>query len=236
LRRPRPRTLSGADGEIALADRVIYLEDGAVAYDGAPASFLASPPDCIVTDETLSGGARVARDPEKIADELAFDKKNFGTEDFLFWAEGFTQDMDYAKEIARVIIRRKAGIRWVCNGRVDRVDEEMLPLFKEAGCTMIGFGIESGVQEILDEMNKKTKVEQIRRAVDLAKNAGLEIVAHVMLGYPGETKETARKTIDLVKELDVDFAQFYCAVPFPGSKLYEDAEKEGVKRMRRKRG
>jgi len=179
------------------------------------------------TDHTYYGKKFRKRDPEKIADELAFDNINYGTEDFLFWAEGFTQDMDYAKEIARAILKRKLGIRWVCNGRVDRVDEEILPLFKEAGCTMIGFGVESGVQEILDRMNKKTKVEQIHRAVGLAKKAGLEVVAHVMLGYPGETKETARKTIDLVKELDVDFAQFYCAVPFPGSKLYEDAEKEG---------
>ncbi len=179
------------------------------------------------TDHTYYGKKIRTRDPERVADELAFYKENFGVEDFLFWAEGFTMNRPYAKEVARAIARRHLGVRWVCNGRVDDVDEDMIRIFKDAGCTMIGYGIESGVQEMLDRMNKKTTVEQIRRAVALAQKAGIEVVAHVILGYPGETEATAQRTIDFIKELKVDFAQFYCAVPFPGSQLYDESKRMG---------
>ena len=67
-----------------------------------------------------------------------------------------------------------------------------------------------------------------RNAVRWAKEAGLAVTGHFVLGYPGETKETVAETIKFALEEPVDFAQFYCAVPFPGSALYERARKEGL--------
>ena len=61
-----------------------------------------------------------------------------------------------------------------------------------------------------------------------AKQAGLAVTGHFVLGFPGETKETAKQTIRFALDEPVDFAQFYCAVPFPGSPLYERAKKEGL--------
>lgn len=107
---------------------------------------------------------------------------------------------------------------------MDSVDYEMLKKFKDAGCWMISYGIESGDQEVLDSIKKGTTVEQAERAVNLTKKAGLSVIAHCIFGGPKETKKTIQKTIKFVKRIGVDFAQFYCTVPFPGSKLYEQAK------------
>lgn len=166
--------------------------------------------------------------PKRIVDEIEHDIKDIGVKEFLFWAESFTLDKAHAIAVAEEIISRKLEIGWVCNSRVDQADREMLEAFKRAGCWMIGFGVESGSQRVLDLMNKGTTLEQTRAAVKAAQAAGLQVTAHVMLGYPGETSKEIELTIALVKELKFDFAQFYAAVPFPGSVLYADAKDNGM--------
>ncbi|HAD81450.1 MAG: hypothetical protein A2509_00255 [Candidatus Edwardsbacteria bacterium RIFOXYD12_FULL_50_11] len=165
---------------------------------------------------------------KRIVDEIEHDIKEIGVKEFLFWAESFTLDRQHALAVAREIISRKLDIGWVCNSRVDQVDREMLEAFKRAGCWMIGYGVESGSQRVLDLMNKGTTLEQTRAAVAAAQAAGLQVTAHVMIGYPGETSKEIEQTIALVKELRFDFAQFYAAVPFPGSELYAEARDKGM--------
>ena len=105
-----------------------------------------------------------------------------------------------------------------------------MSLLKKAGCWMIGYGVESGNQGILDRANKKTKLEDVRKAVKMSKDAGLEVTGHVILGLPGETKETMEETLKFCINIDLDFAQFYCAVPFPGSGFYKEAlDKDWIK-------
>ncbi len=167
------------------------------------------------------------RSPAKIVDELAWVKDTYGIDEFLFWSESFTINKTFCLAVANEIINRKLKISWVCNSRVDHVSLEMLQLFKKAGCWMIGYGVESGSQEILDSMKKGVTVEQIRQAVTDSHKAGLEVTGHCVLGYPGETVETMKKTIRLTTELPFDFVQFYCSVPFPGSELHAQAVEMG---------
>jgi radical SAM superfamily enzyme YgiQ (UPF0313 family) len=110
---------------------------------------------------------------------------------------------------------------------VDRVDDELLQLMKLAGCWMIGYGIESGSQDILDKNRKNITVKQVEDAVRLAKHAGLEVTGHVIFGLPAETIETGKATIKWLSKLDIDFCQFYCAVPWPSTALYKIAQQEG---------
>lgn len=166
--------------------------------------------------------------PQRIVDEIEHDIKEIGVKEFLFWAESFTLDRQHAIAVAEEIISRKLEIGWVCNSRVDQVDREMLEAFKRAGCWMIGFGVESGSQRMLDLMRKGTTLEQSREAVKTAQEAGLQVTAHVMIGYPGETAGEIKQTIALVKELKFDFAQFYAAVPFPGSELFREVKAKGM--------
>jgi radical SAM superfamily enzyme YgiQ (UPF0313 family) len=92
---------------------------------------------------------------------------------------------------------------------------------------MISFGIESGDQAVLDAAGKGATVEDAERAVRVAKDAGIKVAGHFVLGIPGETIESLDKTLALAARLPLDFEQFYCAVPFPGSRLYTEALEKG---------
>ncbi len=163
------------------------------------------------------------RAPEKIVDEIEYDIRRFGITDFLFWSESFTLNEEHVYGICEEILKRGLRINWMCNSRVDNVNQKMLALMKRAGCWLIGYGVESGNQEILNMTNKKITLETIKHAIDMARREKLTVVGHVIIGLPGETEESIRKTIDFTIKSGMDFAQFYCAVPFPGSKLYEDS-------------
>lgn len=167
------------------------------------------------------------RSPERIASEIKHVKDKFNISDFLFWSENSIVERSQIYNLSKKIIDSRLKVRWVCNGRVDMVDEELLRVMKESGCWMIGYGIEAGTQRVLDAMNKKVKLEAIERAVRLTKKAGIEVTGHVIVGYPGETKEDILSTIKFLKRLDLDYIQVYCSVPFPGSPLYLEAMEKG---------
>lgn len=167
------------------------------------------------------------RDYRKVVDEMVFVKERFGVEDFLVWSETFTEDRGYALNFCAEIAARRLSVRWVANSRVDKVDPELLAAMKKSGCWMVGYGVESGVQEILDKSAKGVTVGQIRDAILQAKRAGLLVTAHVMFGLPGETKETARESVDFICSQDLDFVQAYCAVPWPSTSLYRLAKEKG---------
>ena len=110
---------------------------------------------------------------------------------------------------------------WICNARVGTVDREILEEMKAAGCHFIKFGIESGVQEILDEVKKGTQVTEIKKTFKWMNEVGIESHAHCMLGMPGETLDSMKRTIDFVRELNPTSASWTITTPYPGSALYD---------------
>lgn len=178
-------------------------------------------------DHTYYGRILRLRSPKNIVDELEYSQKVYGVSDFLFWTESFTINQIFATSVCDEIIARNLKVRWVCNSRVDDVNLNLLKKFKKAGCTMIGFGIESGNQAIIDNIKKGITLRQSKQAVNWSHKAGLEVTGHSIIGLPGETKRTAHQTVKFAKELKLDFVQFYCAVPFPGSELYTQAKECG---------
>ena len=179
------------------------------------------------TCQTYYGKKLRKRSVESVLREIEYDSKRFGIRDFFFWAETFVVDKEYVKNLCSEIIERGIHISWTSNSRVDTVDGPLLKLMARAGCWMISYGIESASQKVLDEVVKGTTVEQAYEAVRYAQEAGIKTVGHFILGLPGETEESIEYTINYAKQLGLDLAQFYSAVPFPGSRLYERALKEG---------
>ncbi len=179
------------------------------------------------TCQTYYGKRLRKRSVESVLKEIEYDMDRFGIRDFFFWAETFVVDKEYIRELCSAILEGGINISWTSNSRVDTVDGPLLKLMAKAGCWMISYGVESGSQKVLDEANKGIKVEQAYEAVRYAKDAGIKTVGHFILGLPGETEETMKHTIEYAKQLELDLAQFYCAVPFPGSRLYDRALNEG---------
>jgi radical SAM superfamily enzyme YgiQ (UPF0313 family) len=148
---------------------------------------------------------------------------------FTMWSDTFNQSKKFVMEVCAEIKKRELDqkIRWMANSRVDHVDQEVLAEMRSSGCIGVSYGVESGVDEILNNMKKGADAQQAREAVRLTKAAGIEVLTHIIFGLPGETIETINQTIEYVKELDPDYAQFYCAIPFPKTELEEMGKKNG---------
>jgi len=161
-----------------------------------------------------------------VADVLAEIRANVnrhGIHEFLIWADTFTLDRRYVRQLCRGIVEQQLDISWSCNSRVDTVDLETLTMMEKAGLWMISYGMESGNNSILKRSGKGITVAQAGSAVYLAKEAGLRVAGHFILGLPGETEETMNETLALSLSLPLDVVQFYAASPFPGTKLYDEA-------------
>jgi len=92
---------------------------------------------------------------------------------------------------------------------------------KRSGCYSVAFGIESGSQKILDNIEKKTKLDSVRSAVEMAHKVGLITQGFIIFGLPGETRETIAETMKLVLSIPLDKTQFLLLDILPGSKLWE---------------
>ena len=169
------------------------------------------------------------RDPKKIVDEFEYLINNFPIKQISFVDPVFPLSKKTGLEFCEELIRRKLNDKlvWTCETRVDIVDKELLKKMRQAGCKRILFGLESGVQESLNNVNKNFTLDDIRENIKYTKEAGIQTTGLFMIGLPGETKEMIRKTIDFAKEIDLDFAKFAITVPFPGSKIYEDLTERG---------
>jgi radical SAM superfamily enzyme YgiQ (UPF0313 family) len=168
------------------------------------------------------------RSPKNIVDELEFLHKTYGVDKFTFCDDAFTVDQARIEELCREITDRKLKIQWNCGTRVDMVTRELLVKMKEAGCISVWFGVESGSQQVLDAMKKGISIAQTIRVLGWVRELELKPVPNVILGFPGETKETAWKTIKFVEKISPDDVGFYnVATPFPGTPMYDLVKENG---------
>lgn len=182
-----------------------------------------------VYPQTMHGHGYRMRSPENVVAELEYIAKTFpDVKEIVFEDDTFTMKKDRVLEICKQMTEKGLNkrFRWLCNARVN-LDLETMKAMKSAGCHLIIPGIESGSQQILDNIKKGTKLEQIHAYVKNAKKAGLQIHACYMVGNKGETKETMHETLRLALELNTDTAQFYPLLPFPGTEAYFWAKENG---------
>jgi coproporphyrinogen III oxidase-like Fe-S oxidoreductase len=99
---------------------------------------------------------------------------------------------------------------------------------KRAGCWMLALGVESESDEVRKDMAKRLERQKIQTAFRNMRDAGIKSFAFFIFGYPGETSAAMDQTIDYAIELDPDFANFYPAVPYPGTALYDKCVREGL--------
>ena len=186
------------------------------------------PWSCHYCTKTIFGVRFNAKSPTRVVDEMEF-MLQMGFREIHIQDDLFSTNMKRAKEICDEIMRRRLKFPWMLiNGiRVDTVDYELLKKLKRAGCYRTAFGVESGSQESLDDVEKGITIPQIRRAVRLSKKAGIETFGFFILGLPKDTPESMQQTIDMAKDLDMDIVKFDMLVPLPGTTLFKRWEAEG---------
>lgn len=134
--------------------------------------------------------------------------------------DSFTLNLDFLRAFCHEKITRGLDIRWTCLSRTDGLDIATISLMKEAGCVKVYLGLESGSNQVLDLMSKRTTVAEGIEAVTLFKNAGIAVAAFFIIGYPGETQDTIDSTFSLALSLPLDEIFFNVPFPLPGSALF----------------
>lgn len=169
------------------------------------------------------------RNVDSILDEIEMLIHDFGAKQIQFWDPIFPLGQKHAHEFCGKLIARglHKKIVWNCTTRAETLNEEVIKLMYKAGCRGVGFGIESGVPELLEMVNKKTNLDKVREVCKIARKTGLVVAGAFILGFPDETPEMTRQTIDFAKSLDIHYAQFSIMVPYPGTPLYEQLKAKG---------
>lgn len=183
---------------------------------------------CTFCNATEVHGKRVRhKSVESIIQEIKYLQQKYGARGITFQDSTFTINKKWVYELCRAIIDNKLDIAWMCNSRVDTVDEDLMVEMKRAGCWGISFGLESGNQKSLDLIKKGTTVEQNRNIVAIAQRIGLFVTASYIICLPGENEDDVRNTISFAKSLGTQIAQFFLPIPFPGTGLWNICSLDG---------
>ena len=143
--------------------------------------------------------------------------------------DNFLLKSDRIRDICKGIINRNIDFHWSCEGRVDSSAIDQFALMREANCKALMFGIEAGTQKILDRLGKKQTLTQIKRAVDEAKNNGIErIHGFFIIGSPGETKEDIMQSFRFAARLKIDTFNFDRLCAHRGTPLWKEYVARGI--------
>jgi radical SAM superfamily enzyme YgiQ (UPF0313 family) len=172
------------------------------------------------TSPPFYGKTYRARSAESVLEELEI-VSNMGYKEVFFRDEMFTADRDRVIKVCEGLLEKNIDLTWIASTRVGAVDDELMVLMKKAGCHMLRYGVESGVQEILNTVKKGIKIEQTIKDFELTHKHKIDTHAHCMLGMPGETEKTIRQTLDFVKKIDPTIITFGICSPYPGTQLFD---------------
>ena len=143
-----------------------------------------------------------------------------GYKEIFFRDENLTYEKKFIGGLCDGMIRKKIGMNWMCNSRIDTLNLDLLIKMKKAGCHLIKFGVESGNQDILKKANKNIPLEKIKKVFGWCNQLNIETVAHFIVGLPGETKKSIFQTINFSIALDPFYASFDILRKYPGTKIY----------------
>jgi radical SAM superfamily enzyme YgiQ (UPF0313 family) len=164
------------------------------------------------------------RTPQNVVDELEMLKGNYNPDTLWFVDDVFTISHKWMGEFTNELKRRNLKINYECITRSDRMNEEVISMLKDSGCFRVWIGAESGSQKIIDAMDRRVNVDQVREMIKLIKKYGIETGTFIMLGYPGETEKDIEETITHLKLSDPDYFTITIAYPIKGTELYYEIE------------
>ena len=168
------------------------------------------------------------RSPEKVVAEIDFLVKNYKIRSLKIVDELFALREERVIRICDLIIQGGYRLNIWCYARVDTITEKMLQKMKQAGISWVCYGFESASELVRRGVAKKTTGDITRKAITMTQAAGINILANFMFGLPDDNLETMQATLDMAKEYNFEYVNFYTVMAYPGSQLYDDARKQGI--------
>jgi radical SAM superfamily enzyme YgiQ (UPF0313 family) len=167
-------------------------------------------------------------DTDRVVGEIERLVKQFNVKYIKILDECFVLNKKYVKELCEKIIEKDFNVNMWAYARVDTVDEEILILLKQAGVNWLAYGIESADDKVLSEVSKSQyTVEKTRQVMKMTRDAGINILANFMFGLPDDTKESMEESLELCREINPEWINFYVTMTYPGSPDYFDGVKSG---------
>lgn len=164
------------------------------------------------------------RSPQNVCDEIELIQKEYNPDSLWFVDDVFTISHNWLNEFNNILKQRDLKIKYECITRADRMNEDVIKNLKESGCFRVWIGAESGSQKVIDLMDRRVDVNQVREMIKLTQNYGIQAGTFIMLGYPGETENDIEETIKHLKEADPQMFTITIAYPIRGTELFAEVE------------
>ncbi len=180
------------------------------------------PFECIFCLKVMYGKGVRFKSIDKLRDEVRYAVQKSGVRNGYFIDLEWSLNRDRAEGICDFLIRDRYNLKWCCQTRADTVDKELLKRMKRAGCHLIHFGVETGSEKVLERLNKRISLGKVEEAVRSAGEAGIETACFFLFGFPGETDNDRKKTVEFAKNLNCDYASFHTVTPYYGTRLFNE--------------
>lgn len=167
------------------------------------------------------------RSPELVVKEIGVLVNDYGIKNIKIVDELFVLNEKHYMTIVDLLIRKGYDLNIWAYARVDTVKEENLLKMKRAGINWLALGIESANPDVRDGASKKMRVKDIKHVAQTIQDAGIRVIGNFIFGLPDDNLETMQETLEMAIELNCEFVNFYCAMAYPGSRLYDIAIEEG---------
>lgn len=186
------------------------------------------PGTCTFCSNKMFGSQTRFMSPVRMMQHIELLQNRYGIREISFYDDTFTTNQDRVIEFCRLIIAKNNRLSWSCFARVDTVNPELLILMNKAGCHQIMYGFETTDETILKNIKKRTKINQFQDVIQWSRKAKINVRGAFMLGNPGETITSMKKTIAFAKKSNMPFAIFNITTPYPGTDLYEEYSRKGL--------
>jgi radical SAM superfamily enzyme YgiQ (UPF0313 family) len=164
------------------------------------------------------------RSPELVVAEMKWIRQRYNPDSLWFVDDVFTISHKWLEAFVAELKKESFTIPFECITRADRMNEQVVELLRQSGCFRVWIGAESGSQAVIDAMDRRVQVQQVRDMIVLAKANGIQAGTFIMLGYPGETQADIKETIRHLQVSQPDYYTITLAYPIKGTELYAEVE------------
>ena len=184
---------------------------------------------CMYCTTSYFWGRRVRfRSAENVVGEIEYLVDKYHVKYVVFADDELVLNKKFVRDYVRLMRERGLDLPFACGARVDHVNREFMKFLFGNNCVTIYFGVESAKQETLDRIGKRITVDQVRRVFEWKKELGGFAVGSFILGFPWETIDDMKRTVEFAIRLDPDYAQFTALTPYPGTPMFEYAKRHGL--------